>query len=359
MYKNCAVLITGHTGFKGSWLAPLLAKLGSKLCGYSLDIPSSPSHFLLQKIPIQDVRGDVTDFDQLRKTMQQFKPEIVFHLAAQSLVRLSFQKPAETFAANVTGTVNVLEACRQTPSVRAVLIITSDKCYKNNTEQQSFTPHMETDPLGGGDPYSASKACAEIVTESYRHAFGSGHFLMASCRSGNVIGGGDWAKDRLVPDLIRSAAGGPPAILRMPDAVRPWQHVLNPISGYLRLGAKLLEGKKEFAEAWNFGPDAQESRNENLPVKQIAQLLKRHWNKVHWKTEPENGKETAVLMLDSGKARQRLGWKPVWSFSEALEKTAEWYRRFYENGTIQTDEQIEQFGDYFLTSDRIIPAAPM
>lgn len=333
-YQNRSVLITGHTGFKGSWLAAYLAKLGGNLCGYSLNVPTSPNHFLLQKIPLRDIRGDLADFPLLLETMRQFQPEIVFHLAAQSLVRVSFQQPAATFAANVMGTVNVLEACRQTPSVRGAVIITSDKCY----QAAGSEPHTEADRLGGGDPYSASKACAEIVTESYRHTFGNARLLTASCRSGNVIGGGDWGGDRLLPDLIRSAVGCPPAILRMPEAVRPWQHVLNPIRGYLLLGQKLLEGKAEFAGAWNFGPDV----SENLPVIQVAQRAKQCWDKISWTIDPEpESKETAVLMLDAGKALSKLGWQPVWNLQTAVEKTVEWYRQFYERGIVLTDEQIE------------------
>jgi CDP-glucose 4,6-dehydratase len=337
IYKNRSVLITGHTGFKGSWLAVWLTKLGSNLCGYSLDVPTIPSHFSLLDPAVRDTRGDVADFETLRKTIQQFEPEIVFHLAAQSLVRPSFQKPLETFSTNILGTANVLEACRQTSSVRAVVVITSDKCYKNTEPNRGYN---ENDALGGDDPYSASKACAEIVTESYRKSFADEKLLIATCRAGNVIGGGDWAADRLMPDLMRSAAGGEIACIRMPNATRPWQHVLNPISGYLLLGQVLMEGRKEFAEAWNFGPDL----NENLSVDKIVKLTQNCWKKIKCETVPEkNCRETPVLMLDCNKTRQKLGWKSVWSLQEGIEQTVSWYRNFYENNVIQTLEQINEF----------------
>ena len=338
IYKNRAVFVTGHTGFKGAWLAAWLDKLGSRICGYALDVPSEPNLFSLLNLPIQDVRGDVLDVAALTTSVQQFEPEIVFHLAAQSLVPLSFQQPLETFATNILGTAHLLEVCRQTPSVRAVVIITSDKCYSAGTPASGG--HRETDPLGGDDPYSASKACAEIVAASYRQSFLDGRLLVATCRSGNAIGGGDWVVDRLMPDLIRSAVGGKNAVLRMPQAVRPWQHVLNPLFGYLLLGQRLLEGRAEFAEAWNFGP----SLKDHWTVEEIAQNALEKWDNIRYKTvSDEYSREVSLLMLDSQKAHKNLGWSSPWDLTAGIEKTLSWYRHFYKSGELQTFDQIAEF----------------
>jgi len=267
IYKNKKVLITGHTGFKGSWLALWLKELGAEVIGYALKPPTTPSHYeLLTQQPtdnlnIISIEGDIRNYIKLNEIFQSYKPEIVFHLAAQPLVRYSYINPVETFETNVMGTINVFEACRNCESVRAIVNITSDKCYEN---KEWVWGYRESDPMGGYDPYSASKGCAELVTSAYRNSFFTPSYpltdspprvLLASARAGNVIGGGDWADDRLIPDIMRATAKNESVIIRNPKATRPWQHVLEPLSGYLLLGQKLLEGRKEFAGGWNFGPD--------------------------------------------------------------------------------------------------------
>ena len=337
IYKNRSVFVTGHTGFKGGWLVAWLEKLGSKVCGYALDVPTTPNHFSLLDISVQDVRCDVSNFSALKSSIQQFAPEIVFHLAAQSLVPVSFRQPLETFAVNILGTAHVLEACRQTPSVRAVVIITSDKCYENKERRNG---HQETDPLGGDDPYSASKACAEIVTASYRKSFSNRQLLIASCRSGNTLGGGDWAADRLIPDLVRSVVEDKIAELRMPQAIRPWQHVLNPLAGYLLLGQRLLEGQADFAEAWNFGPN----KKDHWTVDKLARHVQKNWKTIRYEAIPNvDPRETPLLSLNAQKARRKLGWNPVWNLNEGIDRTISWYRHFYEQGKLQTFEQIAEF----------------
>jgi CDP-glucose 4,6-dehydratase len=339
IYKNCRVFLTGHTGFKGSWLTTWLTKLGAKVRGYSLNIPSHPSHFSLLKSEIDDCRGDIRNFEQLKKSLHEFKPAIVFHLAAQSIVRISYDDPLSTIETNIIGTANLLEACRTVTSVQAVVIITTDKCYEN---KEWIWGYRENDSLGGHDPYSASKACAEMITASFRNSFSNDKQLIASCRAGNVIGGGDWAKDRLIPDLVRSAAEGNVTTIRMPHATRPWQHVLEPLHGYLRIGQRLLEGKKEFAEAWNFGPGIEG----NLPVGDMIHSASHYWDKIRCKILPNQEKhESTLLMLDCSKAGYRLNWKPVWTLEQGIERTISWYRDFYEYNQIRTKEQIEEFSN--------------
>jgi CDP-glucose 4,6-dehydratase len=337
VYENCRVFLTGHTGFKGAWLSAWLEMLGASVCGYSLDPPTEPAHFPLLNSKIDNQHGDVRNGEALKKSMQEFAPEIVFHLAAQPIVRTSYDDPVLTIETNVIGTANLLEACRKTPSVRAVIVITTDKCYEN---KEWIWGYRENDRLGGYDPYSASKACAEIIAASYRSSFSNGSLLIATCRSGNAIGGGDWAKDRLIPDLVRATVKGKPTVIRMPNATRPWQHVLEPLNGYLRLGQRLLEGKKEFAEAWNFGPNL----DGNISVGELVQKAKTYWNEIEYEIIPNEEKhETSLLMLDCGKARQRLNWQPVWTLEQGIERTITWYRDFYERKQIKTREQIEEF----------------
>lgn len=259
VYKKRKVLITGHTGFKGSWLTFWLSQMGADVLGYALEPDTNPNHFSMLDLPIASVIGDIRDIEHLTRVFDRFQPEIIFHLAAQSLVRRSYDDPAETFKTNVIGTVNIFEACRRTSSVRAVINVTSDKCYEN---REWLWGYRENDPMGGYDPYSASKGCAELVTSAYRNSFFNlaeydrKHYtLLASVRAGNVIGGGDWAKDRIMTDIMEAVSQGEKLYIRNPRATRPWQHVLEPLSGYLLLGQKLLEGEKEFAEAWNFGPN--------------------------------------------------------------------------------------------------------
>ncbi len=338
-YRGCRALVTGHTGFKGSWLALMLKSLGAEVTGVSLDVPSTPSHWECLKLDIPDTRADIRNAKEIRRAIVQSEPEIVFHLAAQSLVRRSYREPLLTWETNVMGTANVLEACRHAPSVRAVVVVTTDKCYENNETGRAYT---ETDKLGGHDPYSASKAAAEMVAASYRAAFfhEKNPLLVATARAGNVIGGGDWSEDRLIPDLVRALAKNEPLVIRSPNATRPWQHVFDPLAGYLQLGAKLLAGDRAFAEAWNFGPDT----SGNCTVGEVLDKLRAHWPKMDWKvTDAPQPHEAQLLHLDSGKARTKLGWQPQLPLGEALLATAEWYQRFYENGSIITREQIENY----------------
>jgi CDP-glucose 4,6-dehydratase len=343
-YSSRKVLITGHTGFKGSWLAFWLKQLGAIVCGYSLAPDTNPSHFSLLDLNINSIIADIRNFHELTKCFQTFQPEIVFHLAAQSLVRRSYRKPLETFETNVMGTANVIEACRTTGSVKVAVIVTSDKCYQNNEWQRGY---RESDPMGGHDPYSASKGCAELVTAAYRDSFfvqniGTQRYpLIATVRAGNVIGGGDWAEDRLIPDVIRAASSNKKVIIRNPQAVRPWQHVLEPLSGYLMLGQRLLEGKSAFAEAWNFGPSDEDA----LTVREVLERLKTHWTgldivEVSKENQPH---EARMLELDSSKARQKLGWRPVWDFGHTIEQTAKWYQTFYDRDIISTGADLSVY----------------
>lgn len=339
VYSNRRVLITGNTGFKGSWLGVWLSNLGAELCGVSLPAAALSHHELL-KTHYRSRFCDIRDYDGLLEIFRDFKPEIVFHLAAQPLVRLSYRTPVDTFSTNVGGTVNVLECCRNTDSVRSVVVITTDKCYEN---PEDGVPFAESAPLGGYDPYSGSKAAAEIVVSSYRRSFfvPEGKILCASARAGNVIGGGDWADDRLVPDLVRAAAAGIRAKLRNPGAVRPWQHVLEPLSGYLWLGSKLLQNEKDFSGAWNFGP----RHDDTMTVGEVAEKMHRCWDKMNFDIVPESSAphEAGLLRLDCSKAEKYLNWHGVWSSSQAVEHTAAWYRAFYENGLIVTTDDLNEY----------------
>jgi CDP-glucose 4,6-dehydratase len=339
-YAGRRVLVTGHTGFKGSWLCRWLERLGATVAGYSLAPASSPNHHQLLSPTFRQWLADVRDLAALTAACAEFQPEIVFHLAAQPLVRQSYREPVETFATNVMGTANVLEACRQTDSVRAAVIVTTDKCYRNH---EWAWPYRENDELGGHDPYSASKACAELVSSSYRDSFlRERGVLVATARAGNVIGGGDWADDRLIPDLVRAAVADEPLIVRNPQATRPWQHVLEPLAGYLLLGGGLLEGRSDLAEAWNFGPDTAA----NLSVGEMVARMVPHWPAVRCESPTMTGQphEASLLMLDSTKARQLLGWQSRWDVDATLARTADWYRTYYERGRLLTDEQIDVYG---------------
>lgn len=351
-YQGKRVLVTGHTGFKGSWLSLWLQELGAEVCGVSLPAAEEQRHWGLLRLPIRSEACDIRDGAGLRRIFADFRPEAVFHLAAQPLVRLSYREPVETFAVNVVGTAAVLEACRCTPSVRAVVAISSDKCYEN---REWVWGYRENDPMGGYDPYSASKGCSELVIASYRRSFfhpegyGREHgVLLASARSGNVIGGGDWAADRLVPDLMQAAAAGRAVEIRSPQAVRPWQHVLEPLHGYLRLGERLLQGDVSCAEAWNFGPD----ESGTLTVAEAAAALAGHWPAVRGEVAAADGgagagrrhpHEAGLLRLDCSKARWHLGWRPCWAASEMFRRTALWYRRYYEDGVVSTRSDLEDF----------------
>ncbi|MBN1548968.1 MAG: CDP-glucose 4,6-dehydratase [Syntrophaceae bacterium] len=343
IYQNKNVLVTGHTGFKGSWLVLWLCRLGAKVSGYALAPPTEPSHFKLLDIGINSIVGDIRDAEKVKRVFQALQPEIVFHLAAQAIVRLSYQEPAATVASNVMGTVNILEAARKTDSVRAIVNITSDKCYENREWTWGY---REIDSLGGYDPYSASKGCSELITSSWRNSFfnprtyGSDHHvLLASGRAGNVIGGGDWGADRLIPDMMRAANRNETVMIRNPHAVRPWQHVLEPLSGYLCLGQKLLEGRKEFAAAWNFGP----SGDGNATVAEIANRLKKEWMRIDYEINmnPDQLHEAGILKLDCSKAHAKLKWKPVWDVSRSIYKTVNWYRSFYESCEVKSLEDLD------------------
>jgi len=337
------VFVTGHTGFKGAWLALWLQSLGARVAGYALKPPSTPSLWALvgEKAPIASTIADIRDLGALSAVLDTAKPEIVFHLAAQSLVRPSYENPIDTYATNVMGTVNLLEAVRRAPSVRAVVNVTSDKCYRNLETGQTY---REDDAMGGRDPYSSSKGCAELVTAAYRASFfGDGGAAIASVRAGNVIGGGDWARDRIVPDTVRAAAAGKPVKVRNPHAVRPWQHVLEPLAGYLQVAQRLCEKPGEYAEGWNFGPDEADA----VPVEEVVSAVTRLWGPpAGWTSDADqHPHEAGLLRLDSGKARTRLGWRPRLRLQAAIEWTVDWYKKQAQGADAMrlTLEQIERY----------------
>ncbi len=338
-WRGRRVLLTGHTGFKGSWLALWLQRLGAEVTGFAL-APTEPALFELAGVArgMRDLRGDIRDLDALRGALDAADAEIIIHMAAQSLVRRSYREPLETFAVNVMGTANLLEAARTAPSVRAIVVVTSDKCYANDGEH---APHREEDPLGGNDPYSASKACAELVAGAYRHSFLGSRLALATVRAGNVIGGGDWADDRLVPDAIRAFAARLPLEVRNAGATRPWQHVLEPASAYLALAERLCVAGREFSQSWNIGPDDSHS------VGEVATRLAKLWGGgARWQSSSgAHPPEAAALALDASKARQRLGWMPRTSLDDALAWTVEWYRGWHDGKDMKslTESQIDRF----------------
>ena len=336
------VLITGHTGFKGSWLALWLARLGATVTGIALDPPTRPSLFELARVHEtleSDFRVDIREAGALRSAVEAAAPEIVFHLAAQPLVREGYDRPADTFATNVMGTLHLLDAATEIASVRAVLVVTTDKVYENREWPH---PYREPDQLGGEDPYSASKACAELVAGSIR-ACRPGSARIATARAGNVIGGGDFARDRLVPDCVRAFAAGVPVTLRYPQAIRPFQHVLDPLSGYLALAERLFAGEAGADGAWNFGPEP----GGEAPVAAVANRLAAIWGEPAAVTlaETPGPSEAGILRLDSTKARTLLGWRPVWGLEETLDETAAWYRDWHEGAEMaaRTNDEIARF----------------
>ena len=347
-WRGRRVFLTGHTGFKGSWLALWLSRLGAQIRGYSLDPCTEPNMFNLTSVgtAVDDLRGDIRDYAKLEASMAQFAPEVVFHLAAQPLVRRSYADPLGTYATNVMGTVHVLEAVRKTPSVRAVVCVTTDKCYQN---QEWVWPYRETDTLGGYDPYASSKACAEIVSAAFRSSFfpperlHEHHVALATARAGNVIGGGDWSEDRLIPDLIRGFSSGQPVLIRCPNAIRPWQHVLESLHGYMMLAHELLAQHGRFASSYNFGP----SDDDVWPVEGIANKLVEMWGKgASWiRDSAPTVHESNVLRLDASKARVELGWKPRLGIETALEWTMAWYRAWnrHDNMAEFTRKQIVEY----------------
>ena len=326
VYDGRRVLVTGHTGFKGSWLSEWLLALGAEVSGYALEPPTDPSLFIELDLAGRIAHhciGDVRDLDALKRFVAEVRPEIVFHLAAQPLVRLSYEQPVETFATNVMGTVNVLEAVRGCDSVRVVVNVTSDKCYENRETGQAY---CEADAMGGWDPYSSSKGCAEIVTHAYRRSFfgDASPVRVASARAGNVIGGGDWADDRIVPDCIRALSAGRPIVVRNPDAVRPWQHVLEPLSGYLFLASRLWTDGARFDGPWNFGPEDQGV----VRVSGVVDAIVDAWGSGSWASPAAPASqphEAHLLALDIAKAREELGWRPLWDVGSAVQRTIGWY----------------------------------
>jgi CDP-glucose 4,6-dehydratase len=341
------VLLTGHTGFKGGWLAMWLQRLGAQVMGYSLPAPTQPSLFESARISesIQGVIADIRDLQRLTSVFRDFSPEVVFHLAAQPLVRASYDDPVETYSTNLLGTVHVLEAVRRAKSVRSAVMVTTDKCYEN---RESAKGYLETDRLGGHDPYSNSKACAELAIDSYRRSFfsGAGTAAVASARAGNVIGGGDWAVDRLIPDLVRAAVAGKPLVLRNPKSTRPWQHVLEPLSGYLMLAQRLWDERARYAEAWNFGPRDEDDRT----VENIVALAARRWgDKLKWTVDDgPRPHETVMLKLDCSKAAS-VGWRPLLRVDQAVDWTSEWYRAWHDKRDVKAlaFEQIERYSRLF------------
>jgi CDP-glucose 4,6-dehydratase len=334
------VLLTGHTGFKGAWLALWLQSLGARVTGVSPGVPTQPSLYQLARVGegLESRCGDVRDHGELAAAFAAARPEIVIHMAAQALVRRSFAEPRETYETNVMGTVNLLETVRVAGGVRAVVNVTSDKCYANREGDPLGNGYRENQPMGGRDPYSSSKGCAELVSEAYRCSFfsGAGRTRVATARAGNVIGGGDWGEDRLLPDLMRAALNGKSAHVRNPNAIRPWQHVLNPLGGYLVLAQALCESS-EYACAWNFGPPAQDARTVGWIVQRVSEL----WpNRLRWQRDSEQDsgphpREANHLKLDSSMARVRLGWQPLVSLQAALEATVNWYRELGEGADMR------------------------
>ncbi len=344
VYSGRRVLITGHTGFKGSWLALWLRALGAEVSGLALPPATEPSHHRLLSLGFPESLVDLRDIDAVRSAVDLLRPEIVFHLAAQPLVRRSFREPVATVATNVLGLVHLFEAVRSCTTVRAVVNATTDKCYEVDGRADGYS---EEDRLGGHDPYSASKACAEILSSCWRRSFfgpvkdnDRSSVLLATARAGNVIGGGDWAEDRLVPDLVRAAAAGNVTMIRNPLAIRPWQHVLEPLAGYLLLGERLLSGDASAASAWNFGPAA----GGHLPVHEIVTRMGRHWPAIRMSVDAgSHPHETTELRLNWEKAHRLLGWKPIWNADAMIERTALWYRGYYETGRLGSTGDLDAF----------------
>ena len=346
-WRGKRVFLTGHTGFKGSWLALWLQHLGAETIGYALDSPSSPSLFDVANVRegMTSLKGDIRQIGDLRDAFKEFQPEIVIHMAAQSLVRLSYLEPVETYATNVMGSVNLLDAVRHCPSVRAVVMVTSDKCYENREWPWGY---RENEAMGGYDPYSNSKGCSELVTAAYRQSFfgSGGHSAnVASGRAGNVIGGGDWALDRLIPDMVRATERGEPVFVRNPEAIRPWQHVLEPLSGYLTLAERLYENGSGLCDGWNFGPRDDDAR----PVRWIAERFTSLWGQgASWVQDNGNHPHEAhYLKLDCSKARAHLGWAPRWSLDRAISNIVDWHRAHQQGADMRhlTLQQIDSYLD--------------
>lgn len=344
-WQGRRVFLTGHTGFKGSWLALWLTRMGAEVTGFSLPA-TSPSLFAQARVGelLNHVEGDIRDLAAVDAAMAEADPEIVFHLAAQPIVRLSYEQPVETFATNVQGTIHVLDACRRAANLKAAVCITSDKCYEN---REWIWPYRENDPMGGHDPYSASKGAAELVISAYRRSFFNGGARIASVRAGNVIGGGDWARDRLVPDIVRALIAGEKPLIRSPYAVRPWQHVLEALGGYLLIAGHLALGRDWAATGWNFGPAEDDTR----PVSWIAERMCSVWGAAGWTNGAEGPAraaqphEAGMLKLDCAKARSELGWRPAYTLDKALTRIVEWHRAV-DGGADARAVSLDQLEEY-------------
>jgi len=341
-WRGKRVFLTGHTGFKGSWLSLWLVSLGANVRGYALNPPTSPSLFNEAKVDliIDSQIGDIRDQDALHESMTEFNPDILIHMAAQPLVRYSYDAPIETYEVNVIGTAKVLEVARNCPNLKSIVNITTDKCYENDERSEGY---KEDDSMGGYDPYSSSKGCAELVASSYRRSFLQDQGIaLASVRAGNVIGGGDWADDRLIPDILRSFEKKEPVVVRNPKATRPWQHVLEPLSGYLILAQKLYRDQEKYAGGWNFGPND----NDVKPVDWILDKMISKWPNSSWELDASsNPHEAGFLKLDISKAKSQLDWQPVWELSRTLDKIIAWHRSWLSQEDMQTVSlaEIEEY----------------
>lgn len=342
-WKNKKVFLTGHTGFKGSWMAIWLSHLGAEVKGYSLEPPTNPSLFVEAKVEslIESEINDIRDYTKLSLSIKKFSPDIVIHMAAQPLVRASYINPLETYETNVMGTANILHAAIESPTIKAIVNITTDKCYEN---REIDIAYKEDDPMGGFDPYSSSKGCAELVTSAYRESFlRNKNIGIASVRAGNVIGGGDWAEDRLIPDILRAFESNKSVVIRNPQATRPWQHVLEPLSGYLILAEKLYDSPSEFSEGWNFGPNYSDVK----PVGTILDYITKLWPGSSWQLDKsENPHEANLLKLDISKAKQKLNWKPTWNLETSLEKIIHWHNTWLSKSNDTQDICIKEIEQY-------------
>lgn len=353
IYRGKRVLVTGHTGFKGSWLTFWLLQLGAEVAGFSAFLPSEPSNFevLGLKNKISDYRGDICDFSEMNKVFSKFQPEIVFHLAAQAIVKKAYEAPKITFDTNLGGTVNILECIRTNSHIKAAVIITSDKCYQNNEWAWGY---RENDRLGGDDPYSASKACAEVAFHAYLHSFfqksEKSYPHIATTRAGNVIGGGDWAANRIIPDCVMAWTEGKEPVIRNPMATRPWQHVLEPLSGYLYLGASLLISDNCHGESFNFGP----TETVNLPVKELVKCFLSYWGNKNWRYEQEDmkEKESKLLKLSCDKVLHFLNWHALLSFKDTVRLTAQWYKEYYSESADMYEFSRKQIIYYLSEAER-------